>query len=176
MGRRKIPMALIPVKSARNTTFKKRKSGLFKKAMELSILTGARIRVIIYDENKLHEYGSEEDPKPLLRRYHTTSHIPHEKYSNEDYEWLTENNGTVAIQESKRGTEEDEREARELLNMMEGHQQTYTIPITNDNRNNITRTTTITNNNNNMGLPLIPGMMPINMLNIQQMIKQQQEK
>ncbi|KAL2522437.1 AGAMOUS-like 29 [Forsythia ovata] len=41
-------MRMIPSKKARRVTFSKRKSGLFKKASELSILTGAHVAIIVF--------------------------------------------------------------------------------------------------------------------------------
>ncbi|KAL2499535.1 AGAMOUS-like 29 [Abeliophyllum distichum] len=41
-------MRMIPSKKARHVTFSKRKSGLFKKASELSILTGAHFAIIVF--------------------------------------------------------------------------------------------------------------------------------
>ena len=43
---------LIKEKSARNITFCKRKKGLVKKAMELSILCGKAIALYIFDKEK----------------------------------------------------------------------------------------------------------------------------
>ena len=46
MGRKKIEMELVENRSARYVTFSKRKSGLFKKASELSILCNARVGIV----------------------------------------------------------------------------------------------------------------------------------
>jgi pheromone receptor transcription factor len=46
MGRKKIEMELVKNRSARYVTFSKRKSGLFKKASELSILCKARVGIV----------------------------------------------------------------------------------------------------------------------------------
>lgn len=47
-GRRKIEMKLIDSKAARKVCFSKRRSGLFKKAEELSILCGAKVGVVAF--------------------------------------------------------------------------------------------------------------------------------
>ena len=60
MGRRTIDIKKIENKRARDSTFKKRKSGLFKKAYELGVLTGHNTYVLIEDCNtgKLWAYLS----------------------------------------------------------------------------------------------------------------------
>ncbi|EGU76619.1 hypothetical protein FOXB_12870 [Fusarium oxysporum f. sp. conglutinans Fo5176] len=50
MGRRRIEIKKIPSESARRTTFNKRKQGLFKKAYELSVLTGCDLTVTVTNE------------------------------------------------------------------------------------------------------------------------------
>ncbi|PKA53520.1 Agamous-like MADS-box protein AGL61 [Apostasia shenzhenica] len=48
MGRQKIPMKRIESEEARQVCFSKRRSGLFKKATELSILCGAEIGIVVF--------------------------------------------------------------------------------------------------------------------------------
>jgi hypothetical protein len=51
MGKKKIEnMVLIEDKISRNVTFCKRKKGLIKKAMEMSILCGVNVALHIYDQ------------------------------------------------------------------------------------------------------------------------------
>lgn len=53
MGKKRIDsMKLIEDKTARNVTYLKRKRGLIKKAMELSILCQQEILICIYDKIK----------------------------------------------------------------------------------------------------------------------------
>lgn len=47
-GRQKIEMKLIESKQARQVTFSKRRSGLFKKASELCTLTGCQLALIVF--------------------------------------------------------------------------------------------------------------------------------
>ena len=61
MGKKKIEVfAKITDKNARNVTFSKRKKGLIKKAMELSILCDQEIYIVIFDRrlDKLVMYTS----------------------------------------------------------------------------------------------------------------------
>ena len=53
MGKRKLATYdKIQEKSSRNTTFCKRRKGLIKKAMELSLLCGVQVCLAIYSEEK----------------------------------------------------------------------------------------------------------------------------
>jgi SepF-like predicted cell division protein (DUF552 family) len=85
MGRKKIPIKPITDERNRHVTFNKRKSGLIKKAMELSILCNCQISLVIFNaENQLFEYCS-TDPRFILQRYCQVAHLPHERLANADY-------------------------------------------------------------------------------------------
>ncbi|XP_030539250.1 MADS-box transcription factor 23-like isoform X2 [Rhodamnia argentea] len=59
MGRGKIAIRRIDNSTSRQVTFSKRRSGLLKKARELSILCDAEVGLIIFSSTgKLHEYAS----------------------------------------------------------------------------------------------------------------------
>ena len=58
MGRKKIKIERIVASKNRAVTFNKRKVGLMKKAMELSILCDCVIGVIIMCDGKLYTYSS----------------------------------------------------------------------------------------------------------------------
>lgn len=74
MGRKKIQIARIPDERNRQVTFTKRKNGLLKKAMELSVLCDAEIAVIIFSntggEGRLFDYCS-TDLRHTLERFST---------------------------------------------------------------------------------------------------------
>jgi len=55
-----------------------------KKAMELSILCDCEIALIVFQENKLYQYGSDGTNKVMLR-FAETREIPVEDHSNQDY-------------------------------------------------------------------------------------------
>lgn len=68
MGRKKIKIAPIQGERNRTATFVKRKTGLFKKAHELAILTDSDIAVIVFNRNgKLAEFCSGDMDEFLLR-------------------------------------------------------------------------------------------------------------
>lgn len=71
---------------ARNAqvTFTKRKNGLMKKAMELSVLCDCQIALVIFNSNnKLFQYSS-GDIKAVLERFKNDTLGPHEKRNNKD--------------------------------------------------------------------------------------------
>jgi len=61
MGRGKVVMERIQNKINRQVTFSKRRSGLLKKAFELSVLCDAEVALIIFSSlGKLFQYSSTE--------------------------------------------------------------------------------------------------------------------
>ncbi|XP_022776351.1 agamous-like MADS-box protein AGL70 [Durio zibethinus] len=78
MGRRKVEMKRIEDKSSRQVTFSKRRSGLIKKAHELSVLCDVEIALVIFSSRgRLYEFSSADSLAKILERYQ--SH--HEKES-----------------------------------------------------------------------------------------------
>ncbi|KAJ6692295.1 AGAMOUS-LIKE MADS-BOX PROTEIN AGL16 [Salix purpurea] len=64
MGRGKIVIRRIDNSTSRQVTFSKRRSGLLKKAKELSILCDAEIGVIIFSSTgKLYDYANTRDTR-----------------------------------------------------------------------------------------------------------------
>ncbi|KAL7152850.1 hypothetical protein ABFS83_04G125900 [Erythranthe nasuta] len=71
MGRRKIEIKKIEKKSSLQVTFSKRRTGLFRKASELSVLCGAEIAILVQSPaNKIYSYGH-PSVETLLHRYQT---------------------------------------------------------------------------------------------------------
>lgn len=65
-------------------TFTKRKNGLMKKAMELSVLCGCEIALVVFNSNsKLFQYSS-TDMDSVLQRYSKMCNDPHEIRNNQD--------------------------------------------------------------------------------------------
>uniref|UniRef100_A0ACD5YJF0 Uncharacterized protein n=1 Tax=Avena sativa TaxID=4498 RepID=A0ACD5YJF0_AVESA len=68
-GRHRIEMSLRPDKTSRQVTFSKRRSGLFKKCSELSLVCGADVVCIVFSEaGNLFALGS-PSVDAVLRRY-----------------------------------------------------------------------------------------------------------
>ena len=68
VGRKKVDIRPIPEGRKRQVTFMKRKTGLLKKAMELSILCQCDMAVVIFNHNgKLYDYGSTDIHKTVRR-------------------------------------------------------------------------------------------------------------
>jgi len=84
MGRNKIKVVRIENERNRQATFTKRKNGLIKKAMELSILCDCEIALIVFQENKLYQYGSEKINRVLMR-WADSKELPSEDHINQDY-------------------------------------------------------------------------------------------
>lgn len=76
MGRRKIEIEIVKDPNTRQVTFSKRRTGLFKKANELSILCGAEVAIVVFSPgNKPYSFGHpsvdvvaakflQQEPKP----------------------------------------------------------------------------------------------------------------
>lgn len=60
MGRRKIEIQKIANGKRRQATFRKRKVGLIKKAIELSVLCNCDISLIIHNEDKVTQFSSKD--------------------------------------------------------------------------------------------------------------------
>ncbi|CAH8487891.1 unnamed protein product [Schistosoma margrebowiei] len=88
MGRKKIEIKFINDEKNRLVTFAKRKSGLFKKAYELSVLCECEIALLVFTRsNRLYQYASVtvEHALQRLKKHHRAN----EFLSNSDMERLT---------------------------------------------------------------------------------------
>ena len=88
MGRRKIEIKHIENQKMRRVTFRKRRIGLLKKAIELSLLTGAKVYLKVYHEKdkSLVEYNSEMDRGELkqMTKENTDKVKKYSFYCNDD--------------------------------------------------------------------------------------------
>lgn len=86
MGRRKIEIKTISSEKNRQATFNKRRVGLMKKAMELSILCGAEVGLVVMFDGKLHTYSSApmEDIQSMYNNYEGR----YESLTNDDHDLL----------------------------------------------------------------------------------------
>jgi hypothetical protein len=95
MGKRKISIEKIPDDRVRVATFQKRKLGLIKKAMELSLLCEVEVALVIFGSptaqcrtGKVIQYSS-KDIDVLLAKFMELE--PSETFSNKDYKGKFEN-------------------------------------------------------------------------------------
>ena len=86
MGRKKIKIERISAVKNRQVTFNKRKVGLMKKAMELSILCDCRIAVVIFSEQRLYTYAS--TAMDSIMHHYQRYQGPYEQLTNDDLEAL----------------------------------------------------------------------------------------
>ena len=85
MGRRKIEIKRIENNKMRRVTFRKRRIGLLKKAIELSLLTGAKVYLKVYHERdqSLMEYCSSNQAELDELTKNNSDHVKKfTKYSN----------------------------------------------------------------------------------------------
>ncbi|KAK4280284.1 hypothetical protein QN277_011926 [Acacia crassicarpa] len=75
MGRGRVELRRIENKISRQVTFSKRRSGLFKKAQEISVLCDAQVALIIFStKGKLFEFSSDSSLDGILERYERQTH------------------------------------------------------------------------------------------------------
>ncbi|GAB4845364.1 Agamous-like MADS-box protein ap1 [Ancistrocladus abbreviatus] len=75
MGRGRVQLKRIENKINRQVTFSKRRSGLLKKAHEISVLCDAEVALIIFStKGKLFEYSTDSCMEKILERYERYSY------------------------------------------------------------------------------------------------------
>ncbi|TKY50139.1 Agamous MADS-box protein AGL8 [Spatholobus suberectus] len=76
MGRGRVQLKQIENKISRQVTFSKRRTGLRKKAHEISVLCDAQVALIVFNaKGKLFDYSSESSMENVLERYERHDHI-----------------------------------------------------------------------------------------------------
>ncbi|KAF8378562.1 hypothetical protein HHK36_029907 [Tetracentron sinense] len=79
MGRGRVQLKRIENKINRQVTFSKRRSGLLKKAHEISVLCDAEVALIVFStKGKLFEYSSDSSMEMILERYERYSYTERE--------------------------------------------------------------------------------------------------
>ncbi|XP_021861962.1 agamous-like MADS-box protein AGL29 [Spinacia oleracea] len=82
MGRRKVEMKKIEKSSSRLVTFSKRRSGVFKKANEISTLCGAEVAIIVFSPaGKPFSFGK-PNIENVVNRFQNRNKKRCEKYEN----------------------------------------------------------------------------------------------
>ncbi|KAK9924850.1 hypothetical protein M0R45_033198 [Rubus argutus] len=75
MGRGKVQLKRIENKISRQVTFSKRRTGLLKKAHEISVLCDAEVALIVFStKGKLFEYSTDSSMEGILERYEQYSY------------------------------------------------------------------------------------------------------
>ncbi|XP_047326086.1 agamous-like MADS-box protein AGL61 [Impatiens glandulifera] len=105
MGKQKIEMKKIEKLNYRQVTFSKRRAGLFKKATELCVLTGANVLALVTSPgNRTFTFSSQPNPEDLLRPENRTDGLiqrnqvlQKREYLNDRYEKLV-----AALEEEKK--------------------------------------------------------------------------
>ena len=89
MGRKKIEIERIKDDRIRRVTFKKRRIGLLKKAIQLSKLTNAKIMLKVYHEEdgSLVEYFSHDEH--MFDKLSASDAVEYSKFTNRHYDLLS---------------------------------------------------------------------------------------
>uniref|UniRef100_A0A7N1A610 Uncharacterized protein n=1 Tax=Kalanchoe fedtschenkoi TaxID=63787 RepID=A0A7N1A610_KALFE len=97
MGRGRVQMKRIENKINRQVTFSKRRSGLLKKAHEISVLCDAEVALIVFStKGKLFDYATDSCMDRILER--------HERYSSAEKQLIptdTESNGSWHLEHAR---------------------------------------------------------------------------
>ncbi|XP_071711276.1 agamous-like MADS-box protein AP1 isoform X2 [Rutidosis leptorrhynchoides] len=128
MGRGRVTLKRIENKINRQVTFSKRRSGLLKKAHEISVLCDADVALIVFStKGKLCEYSTNSSMEQILERYERYSYAetPHSATHNEPHgNWSMEHAKLQAridqLHKSQRhlkGEELDSLSLKELQNL-----------------------------------------------------------
>ncbi|XP_074335684.1 MADS-box protein FLOWERING LOCUS C-like isoform X2 [Apium graveolens] len=108
MGRKKLEIKRIEDKSNRQVTFSKRRSGLFKKAKQLSILCDVQIAALIFSKtHKLYEFSNSNSLTTILRRYNAASDIDQRKATGIHEHEISKYSSTQAEGDLLQGVERD---------------------------------------------------------------------
>nr|WDA53332.1 MADS-box protein 12 [Erycina pusilla] len=84
MGRGRVQLKRIENKIKRQVTFSKRRSGLLKKAHEISVLCDADVALIVFsNKGKLYEYSTDSCMEKILERYESYSYEEKAVFFNE---------------------------------------------------------------------------------------------
>ncbi|GMI76770.1 FRUITFULL, AGAMOUS-like 8 [Hibiscus trionum] len=97
MGRGRVQLKRIENKINRQVTFSKRRSGLLKKAHEISVLCDADVALIVFStKGKLSEYSSDSCMERILERYERYSYAERQLDASE-----IEQNGSWTLEHAK---------------------------------------------------------------------------
>ncbi|KAJ7974278.1 MADS-box transcription factor [Quillaja saponaria] len=113
MGRGRVQLKRIENKISRQVTFSKRRTGLLKKAKEISVLCDAQVALIVFSaKGKLFEYSTDSSLEGIVERYERNAHAEQHLVVAD-----TESQGTWTLECSKL-TSRHEVLQRNLRNFM----------------------------------------------------------
>ncbi|KAK9931422.1 hypothetical protein M0R45_018697 [Rubus argutus] len=125
MGRGKVQLKRIEDKIRRQVTFSKRRSGLIKKARELSVLCGVEVGLVIFSaKGRLYEFCSGDSLGSVLERYqiHNEKEVANPK-NDKEHHLESSGNGTGAnislkmIQSEVEAQNIENRDVTELIQL-----------------------------------------------------------
>ncbi|XP_038893559.1 truncated transcription factor CAULIFLOWER A [Benincasa hispida] len=97
MGRGRVQLKRIENKINRQVTFSKRRSGLLKKAHEISVLCDAEVALIVFStKGKLFEYSTDSCMEKILERYERYSYAERRLVANDN-----QSNGNWTLEHAK---------------------------------------------------------------------------
>lgn len=97
MGRGRVQLKRIENKINRQVTFSKRRSGLLKKAHEISVLCDAEVALIVFStKGKLFEYSTDSGMDKILERYERYSYAERELFGTD-----AESQGNLSLEYTK---------------------------------------------------------------------------
>ncbi|XP_065879497.1 truncated transcription factor CAULIFLOWER A-like [Euphorbia lathyris] len=97
MGRGRVQLKRIENKINRQVTFSKRRSGLLKKAHEISVLCDAEVALIVFStKGKLFDYSTDSCMERILERYERYSYAERQLHATD-----TETNGSWTLEHAK---------------------------------------------------------------------------
>ncbi|KAK9926155.1 hypothetical protein M0R45_023400 [Rubus argutus] len=101
MGRGRVQLKRIENKINRQVTFSKRRSGLLKKAHEISVLCDAEVALIVFStKGKLFEYSTDSSMERILERYERYSYAERQLLGN-DHGDHDQSNGNWILEHAK---------------------------------------------------------------------------
>ncbi|XP_050376015.1 truncated transcription factor CAULIFLOWER A [Argentina anserina] len=104
MGRGRVQLKRIENKINRQVTFSKRRSGLLKKAHEISVLCDAEVALIVFStKGKLFEYSTDSCMERILERYERYSYAERQLLGNnhDQDQDIDQSNGNWILEHAK---------------------------------------------------------------------------
>ncbi|KAF7838553.1 transcription factor CAULIFLOWER A-like [Senna tora] len=116
MGRGRVELKRIENKINRQVTFSKRRSGLLKKAREISVLCDAEVALILFStKGKLFHYSSDTCMERILERYERYSYAERQLAANDQQPKICEENWALEHAKLKARIEVLQRNQRHFM-------------------------------------------------------------